>query len=466
MSSKVSFTIRRPTPVSRATSSGPDSDAGSSFKVPKLPDHISNGEPTPLGSPLARSQDSPPPRNLGTEDHTYESSSESSSNEDELVTGFDKFGVQRCVRFSSGRMQLFQLTTAPFKSSLNGEKKVNKPLVIPALRNKDWRELARKRRGATQYVPPSAVAQTGKDGSVGGLGTKDTINSGPMLSGLQVKQRTTVIEDEVTIDETEEMKMEVVEEETEDQKALRAILAESSGESHYDGSMIDIIPTPISEADALKQDVEELPDAATLEDYARVPVSQFGAALLRGMGWKEGTAATRKPGKGLVEPYLPASRPALLGIGAKEQEIYDDGSKKNSKTKRPERRYVPVIKQERTDTASPNGGTRQRNARSRSPRRSATSSRRNSPDRYTSRADTDDRRRYDDDRKRDTDGRRGDNDDRRQDGGRQREGDRKHDQDRDRRRDDDRYRQKDDDRDRLERKREQSYDSSRRRKDY
>ncbi|KAH9485217.1 Pre-mRNA-splicing factor SPP2 [Psilocybe cubensis] len=437
--SKVSFTIRRPTPVSRAASSGPESDAGSSFKIPKLPPHI-HGEPTPIGSPLARNQDSPAPR----EAHTYDSSDEESTNEDELVTGFDKFGVQR----------------------LNGEKKVEKPLIIPALKNKDWRELARKRRAATQYVPPSAAAQTGKDGSVGGLGTRDTINSGPVLSGLQVKQKANLVEDEVASSETEEVKMEIVEEETDDQKALRAILAETSGDSHYDGPMVDIIPTPISEADALKQDVEELPDAATLEDYARVPVSQFGAALLRGMGWKEGTAATRKPGKGLIEPYLPASRPALLGIGAKEQEVYDDGSKKNSKAKRPERRYVPVIKQERADSALSKGGSRQRD-RSRSPRRSATSSRRNSPDRYSSRTETDERRRYDDDRRRDT-SRRGEEDERRYD--KSRGEDRKRDSDKDRRRDerrrdDDGGRRRGDDRDRSEKRREETYDSSKRRRD-
>ena len=139
------------------------------------------------------------------------------------------------------------------------------------------------------------------------------------------------------------------------------------------------IPTPISEAEALRQDVAELPDVSTLEDYNRVPVSQFGAAMLRGMGWKEGTAATRKAGRGLVEPYLPAARPALLGIGAKEQEVYDDGSKKTRKSTRPERRYVPIIKQERSDSA--NGSRRER---SRSPRRSGASSRRNSPDRYAS----------------------------------------------------------------------------------
>ncbi|KDR75287.1 hypothetical protein GALMADRAFT_69508 [Galerina marginata CBS 339.88] len=444
MASKVSFTIRRPTPVSRAASSGPDSDAASSFKVPQLPSHIST--PTPLGTPLARSEvSSPHPHRSAPEDHEKDSSDEDSVIEDELVTGFDKFGVQR----------------------LNGEKKVEKPLIIPALKNKDWRELARKRRGP-HYVPPSAAAQTGKDGSVGGLGTRDTINSGPVLSGLQVKQKTVLsTQDEVVVQETEGVKMEVVEEETEDQKALRAILAESGGEHQDGGPMIDIIPAPMSEADALKQDVDELPDAATMEDYARVPVSQFGAALLRGMGWKEGTAATRKPGRGLVEPYLPSARPALLGIGAKEQEVFDDGSKKSNKNKRPERRYVPIIKQERADTGSPSG-----RERSRSPRRSATSSRRNSPDRYNDRNEkTGDRRRYDDGRYRESDRRGVEAKDRRRDDNREREidGDRRRDEDRDRdrRRDDGGGRQRrEDDRERLETKRERSYDPSRRKRDF
>ncbi|KAF9481574.1 hypothetical protein BDN70DRAFT_912208 [Pholiota conissans] len=371
MSSNISFTIRRPSPVSRATSSGADSDSAPTFKVPLPPSRKS----TPLASPLSRSNaatprsSQPPSRSRpAPEDPDYDSSDVESAEEDELVTGFDRFGVER----------------------LKGEKKpANVPLVIPALQNKDWRELARKRRGATSYVPPSAAAVTGKDGSVGGLGTRDSINSGPVLSGLQIRSKHTTGAHTVPENngEDEDVKMEdAKEEETEDQKALRAILAEAGGEAMQEGPTIDIIPTPISEADALKQDVEELPDVATLADYARVPVSQFGAALLRGMGWKEGTAATRKPGKGLIEPYIPAARPALLGIGAKEQEVYDDGSKKSNKKVRPERRYVPIIKQERSGsgTASP-GGTRNsisRRERSRSPRRSATSSRHQSPNRY------------------------------------------------------------------------------------
>jgi G-patch domain len=214
---------------------------------------------------------------------------------------------------------------------------------------------------------------------------------------------------------------------------LRALLAEANGEEQGD-VFVPVIPA-ISETDALKQDVEELPEVATLDDYERVPVSQFGAAMLRGMGWKEGQAASRK-GKGIIEPYIPASRPALLGIGAKEQEVYDDGSKASKyKNRKPERRYVPVVKQDRE--TSEKSDTRRR---SRSPERSAVQSRRASRSparedrpRYERDGESSRKRHRDDDygRSRDFDGERArerDRDYRRRDS----------DRDRDRRRDYDR----------------------------
>jgi hypothetical protein len=235
------------------------------------------------------------------------------------------------------------------------------------------------------------------------------------LSGLQVKAKAKKKEEDAEVVESQEVEMVDVkeEEETEDQRALRAILAAANGE--LPESVIDIIPTPMSEGDAYKQDVEELPDAATLDDYNRVPIEQFGLALLRGMGWKEGTAASRKPGKGLVQPYLPEARPALLGIGAKEQEVFDDGSNKKG-SKRPERRYVPVVKQDREGGSSSGRGESGTDDRPRSPRRengSATVSRRNSRSRSPGRRDRDR-----DDRRRESSRRDTDYDDRRRDSSR------------------------------------------------
>ncbi|KIY54012.1 hypothetical protein FISHEDRAFT_32208 [Fistulina hepatica ATCC 64428] len=337
---KVSFTVRRPTPASRAPSSGAESDGGT-FKVPALPRHLRNGSSTP-GSPLARSANASPRPASDSGD-----SEEEDSNQDELLTEFDSVSIERQKKRKN----------AP-----------QAPLVIPTAKNKDWREVARKRRSTKQFVPKSAQARTGADGSVGGLGTRDTVNSGPQLAGLQVKTKKVIQEVSAKVHDGDDA-MEVVtqvEEETEDQRALRALLAGSDGQE--DGPVVDVIPVNVSEADAFKQDIEELPDSSTLEDYARVPVSQFGAALLRGMGWKEGTKFSKRGDNGTVEPYLPQARPALLGIGAKEQEVYDDGSKKNGRHSRPNKRYIPVLKQER-DSRGGTPSDNKRRDRSRSPKR-------------------------------------------------------------------------------------------------
>ena len=323
------------------------------------------------------------------------------------------------------------------------------PLVIPALKNKDWKAAARKRRNPN-YVPPPA-AQTGADGSVGGLGTVEVIGTEPVMSGLYIRMKESDAADEHAMDVEEETVVEAQKELTEDEKALRALLAEVNGES---SRPLLSIPQPISEAEALKQDVDELPDVATLEDYERVPVEEFGAALLRGMGWKEGPA-TKKGGKN-ADPFIPPLRPAFLGLGAKEQDILDDGSKRKKKGKTPllVKPLVPIRREDSSGKAKD---------RSRSPRRSTHSSRRNSrsPDRHSGRDREDGRRYKDDDYSKDRRSEDPEKDRRRRDDRDRRDSKRGPD-DRDRRRRDDR----DDDKDRRGREvddRDRRRDSTRRR---
>ncbi|KAI9568185.1 DExH-box splicing factor binding site-domain-containing protein [Boletus coccyginus] len=353
--SPVSFIVRRPTPVSRPSSSGPESDGP--FKLPALPRHLASAASSAAGSPLAGSPRSFSPRE---------------DSDDDGETGIEDFvasrqpGGQRCVVRNR-------------KASVP-----EAPLVIPTQPNPDWREAARRRRAACSriqpytsratpsFVPGSALAATGADGSVGGLGTKDSINSGPQLSGLQIHKRVKTEAEEDGTAMVEEVSAEStagVVEETEDQRALRAILA---GEDES-AAVVEIIPVPpLSEADALKQDVQELPDVATANDYERVPISAFGAAMLRGMGWTDGAVAAKSDKRsknGLTNLYLPQARPALLGIGAKEREPVDDGSGKK-KPKGPDMRYIPVARKEsgRGENGSSRSGTVSRRS-SRSPSR-------------------------------------------------------------------------------------------------
>ncbi|KAF8527300.1 DExH-box splicing factor binding site-domain-containing protein [Gautieria morchelliformis] len=297
------------------------------------------------------------PRNNTFIPHAIDSSDE--DGEDgaiEAVTGFDQAGAQR----------------------LHEKPKASGPLVIPALANRDWRAVARIRKQVV-FIPDGVAIPTGRDGSQGGLGTRDSINAGPQAAGLVIRKKLDpagAIDDGSVKDESVDVLNETLEksEEDEDERARRALLANVAGGSdeHF---TIDAIPvsnnnfsTPVDETDAYKQDVLTRPESATLADYERVPVSQFGAALLRGMGWKEGTAASRtRPG--LVEPWLPTSRPALLGIGAKErpQEDIPSATKGGYINQRPEKRYVPVVKLQREGP--------EHRSRSRSPSRSRTVSR-------------------------------------------------------------------------------------------
>lgn len=440
--SAVSFTVRRPTPPSHVVS-GNDSD-GSVFKVPALPSRLTSGSNTP--SRLSKSQtlnsNGKRPANAfdgdsdsGPEDHVVE----------ELVVGFDAMGAERCVSFAfdtalEGQSTAHRSPKFSFTPSLRaGGRPVKKdaPLVIAPLPNRDWRAVVKKNRNRAvpSYVPEDVEdkMRIGADGSQGGLGTRDTINSGPEQKGLVIVAPVTKrrkIDDEGEV----EVKMEVKTEDeqtlgphqdlTEDEKAVQAMLnaAKKTANGEEDGPEMEAIPLlpsagwrqPKTEAEAFQEDVITRPNSCTLEDYQRVPVEQFGLALLRGMGWKPGTGASRS-GKGPTEAFTPSSRPALLGLGAKEREALDDGRKGQKKSTRPNMRYVPVVAREREASARHSESDRDRPAERRDRDRNRdgdrdggdrayTSSRRHSPERRSQREDRE--RDYNRDRVSDRDGRR------------------------------------------------------------
>ena len=93
-----------------------------------------------------------------------------------------------------------------------------------------------------------------------------------------------------------------------------------------------------------KKDLEELPDT-TEEQYDNVPIEQFGAALLRGMGWSEETTNTSKRNE---EESMP--RPHRLGLGAApvvDSEIMDLPSRKRPRTQNQVERDERREKQQR-----------------------------------------------------------------------------------------------------------------------
>ncbi|CCH43680.1 Pre-mRNA-splicing factor [Wickerhamomyces ciferrii] len=90
------------------------------------------------------------------------------------------------------------------------------------------------------------------------------------------------------------------------------------------------------ETKALRQDIETRAEEATLEDYEKIPVDDFGAAMLRGMGWKGEEDKESKDEEKKGKPVIPvAQRTLYLGLGAK-----DDGKGKDPKPI--DKSYIPV----------------------------------------------------------------------------------------------------------------------------
>ena len=203
-------------------------------------------------------------------------------------------------------------------------------LVIPKQPNRDWRTESRKRKlmqrgdvdGAVSKsvdVVAAAGAAAGKKSTGGAAQTEE------VKYGLQVN--TTKKDTDIQVEERNAEPAKPQTELTEDQIAIEALLG-----NNPNGNANTTIITP--EDAAFRTDYASAPDVATLDEYLSVPVEEFGAALLRGMGWREGETPgrrrhqqqqqqqqqTSRHDSKTKQPNVPKERrAALLGIGAKEE---------------------------------------------------------------------------------------------------------------------------------------------------
>lgn len=206
------------------------------------------------------------------------------------------------------------------------EKRVAAPLVIPKQENRDWKGEARERNGRggagasrrRNLLPEEEQKRRAREGKDDGADVFNG-NDAEIKWGLTVK---TKVKEELDDDGgTIEQAAEVEEVEnkpklkTEDELAVEALMGLDSKRKGPDL----IIPSVNGngdvnefalEEDAYRKAIASAPDVSTLEDYEAVPVEEFGAALLRGMGWD---GKERKGGGKEVK-----RRQNLLGLGAKE----------------------------------------------------------------------------------------------------------------------------------------------------
>ncbi|KAL1490246.1 hypothetical protein ABEB36_012973 [Hypothenemus hampei] len=100
---------------------------------------------------------------------------------------------------------------------------------------------------------------------------------------------------------------------TADELAARQLLIEAKQrlEINYTTSSSKISVLPVKEDKPSFEGEKE----SSLEDYESVPISDYGLALLRGMGWKEGMGIGRNVSK-TASVSVPELRPKGLGLGA------------------------------------------------------------------------------------------------------------------------------------------------------
>ncbi|KAI9670389.1 MAG: hypothetical protein M1817_004432 [Caeruleum heppii] len=215
------------------------------------------------------------------------------------------------------------------------------PLVIARIKNRDWREESRRKRG--RNLLPQEVQDAQRSGA--GVPTdKETegVNGGPQSFGLNIMERTEtdlgMTSASIITAENGSVKAQTNGEtttttlaKTEDELALEALTGDgATRKSNLVLPALDAddnsdapdewrtrLGNGISEDDAFRADVSSRPEPASLDQYAAVPVEEFGAALLRGMGWKEGDVVGKRKNQ-ISKPRVVERRPALLGIGAKE----------------------------------------------------------------------------------------------------------------------------------------------------
>ncbi|MCJ1469686.1 Luc7-like protein 3 [Pseudocyphellaria aurata] len=238
-----------------------------------------------------------------------DSDDESSSHAPQLVSSFDH--------------------SAGGAISVDGNEKSRVPLVIVGQKNRDWRDESRRKRSRNLLPAEVQAARSGQDSL-----TKDAVERevAPREFGLnfvttEVRENdgdVTMVGTHITVEAPQQ---EATSAKTVDEEAMDALMGNGGKRStlvlhairtddEVEGAQMERLKGG-NEDDSFRSDVASRPDSASLDEYAAVPIEEFGAALLRGMGWKEGDVVGKRKNQ-TITTRIVERRPALLGIGAKE----------------------------------------------------------------------------------------------------------------------------------------------------
>ncbi|EKV19765.1 Pre-mRNA-splicing factor spp2 [Penicillium digitatum] len=212
----------------------------------------------------------------------------------------------------------------------------NKPLIIPVTSQNNWRDRPGMKKSKKNLLPSEvqAMQEAQKNGQAPpGEPTVET-DTPSMAYGLSfARQSAEMADGGAAVDQDQAMpdaKPVETKPLTDDEIAMQALIRETTGDVERRSDLIIESATKeaesvhYSELGSFRTDVASRPEPATLDAYNAIPVEEFGAALLRGMGWKDGQSIGRgkyssaTAAERAKTPRVPERRPGFLGIGAKD----------------------------------------------------------------------------------------------------------------------------------------------------
>lgn len=277
-----------------------------SFGSARSPSSTSSARP-PASRPQQAHRPSKRPRL-----HAWDAASDSDSADDahassrhQPITGFGAQGAETKAPTSGGNLN-----------------RSNTPYIIDPLPNRDWKadvkSSRRQKPPPSDPRPPNQSVADEQPELKWGLTVVEPKTTEAESSSTDVQGQQLVSADASSAQAPSQQ------EPSADAAALAALLESSSKPKAI------IQPSSLTEDQAYRRDAASAGAVSTLDDYEAMPVDEFGAALLRGMGWNGEPRGPR-----LKEVRR---RPNRLGLGAKELKDAEDlggWNQAGAKKKRP-----------------------------------------------------------------------------------------------------------------------------------
>ncbi|KAI0879223.1 DExH-box splicing factor binding site-domain-containing protein [Hypoxylon argillaceum] len=217
-----------------------------------------------------------------------------------------------------GKHQAISVIDADNPSSISNavsaSSRRNKEYVIGSQKNRDWKADVKTRKRDRATSPHSFIK---KDNSETAPADQDK----DVKWGLNIRKKSAQEDMSCSDDRPKEQEKDAIDMATPlsdslrdaDKDAMNALLGRRNPTQQFmikDNDNNVSNKPQFSEQDAYQRGMHEAVEVSTIEEYSEIPEGEFGAAMLRGMGWKGEEFGTK--------PKEAKRRPHLMGLGSKE----------------------------------------------------------------------------------------------------------------------------------------------------